>query len=133
MTRRKQLEQLEPYGTSGTGATTRALPASMIRQIFAEPFIPNQIDLLQRCRMSLIAERGFKQRDDAQVNLGEMRIGAKMIAQNHHTLGFQLAERLIHLGLANMKSPQPSQYFRGKSRLLAAAAANFDDGVPGAG
>jgi len=92
----------------------------MIRQIFAEPLIPRLVNFPQRCGMSLIAERGFKQSDDTQVDLGQMRIGAKMIAQDDNVFGFQFAERPVHLSLANVGSSQPSQQFRRKQRLFAA-------------
>lgn len=101
----------------------------MIRQIFAEPLIPCQVDFTQRRGMSLIAERGFNQRDDAQVDLGEMRIGAKMIAQDYHAFAFQIAQCLVHDIFAKMISSQSSQQFRCKQRLLAAAAQNLEYSV----
>lgn len=86
----------------------------MIRQIFAEPLIPSQIDLTQRRGMGIIAARGLKQYDDPEVDFGEMRIGAKVIAQDHDTFGFQLPQHLIHISLADIESPQPSQQLRRK-------------------
>jgi len=83
--------------------------------------------------MSLIAERGFNQSDDAQVDLGEMGIGAKMIAHDHRALGFQFAKRLVHSIFAKIVSPQTSQQFRRKQRLLAATVQNGDHGVLRAG
>jgi hypothetical protein len=104
----------------------------MIRQIFAQPFVPGEIDQLQRRGMSFIAAPGFNQRDDPEIDFGEMRIGAKVIAHNHRTFSFQLGQCPIHLIFADVESPQPSQQLRRKARLLATNIENIDDGLPGA-
>ncbi|MGZ8485774.1 MAG: hypothetical protein ACXW6R_17870, partial [Candidatus Binatia bacterium] len=90
------MERLEPL-ERGTRAKIRALSAPMIRQIFAQPLIPSQVYFVQRRHMAIIAAPGFNQRDDPEIDLGEMRIGAKVIAHNHRTFSFQLGQSPIHL------------------------------------
>ena len=80
----------------------------MIRQIFAQPLIPSQIYLVQRRHMAIIAALGFNQSDDPEIDVEEMRIGAKVFAHNHRAFSFQLGQCPLHLLLTDVESPQRS-------------------------
>ncbi len=67
--------------------------------------------------------------DDPEIDFGEMRIGAKVIAHHHRTFSFQLGQRPIHLILTDVESPQPSHQLGRKARLLATNVENIDDGI----
>ena len=77
----------------------------MIRQIFAQPFVPGEIDQLQRRGMSFVTAANVDQCDDAEIDFGEMRIGAKVIAQHYRTFSFQLGQCPVHLILTDVESP----------------------------
>ena len=67
--------------------------------------------------------------DDTEIDFGEMRVGAKVIAHNYRTFSFQLGQCPIHLLLTNVESPQPSHQLGRKARLLATNLENIDDGT----
>jgi hypothetical protein len=74
----------------------------MIRQIFAQPLIPSEIDLLQPRGMSFVTATNVDQSDDAQIDIRQMRIGAEIIPHDHDSFRFQLDQSLFRLVLANM-------------------------------
>jgi len=77
----------------------------MIRQILAQPIIPSEIDLMQRRHVAIVATAVINHSDDPEINLSEMRIGAKVIAHHYRIFSFQLGQCPIHLILTDVESP----------------------------
>lgn len=65
----------------------------MVRQKLTEPFVPCQIDLMQRCGVAFCPV--FDQRRNPEIDVFEVRIGAEIIPNHNGPLGRQMRDPLL--------------------------------------
>ena len=94
----------------------------MIREEFAEPAIPRQIDFMERGCVTIRALLIFHQRGNAQIYFGKMWIGAEMIAHHHRPSRCKLSDRLVQLILFDTRTPKRCSDLADEARLITASA-----------
>ena len=92
----------------------------MIREKFAEPAIPRQIDLMQRNSVPVRVRLIFHQCRNAQIHILKVRIGAEMIAHQDRSDRRKLSDRLIQLLFSDTGAPKRRRDLADKERPFAA-------------
>src|SRR6266550_4223106 len=64
--------------------------APVVGQILAQPLVPGFVDPANRAHLRIAVIDALHQRDDSQVDSGQMRIGAEIVADHHDSFGLQL-------------------------------------------
>ena len=70
----------------------------MVRQISREPFVPGLVDSVNRGQLRIRSFWVFDKGNDPEVDAGEMRIRAKMVANDQFPIGFKGAECFLEFG-----------------------------------
>jgi len=101
--------------------------APMIRQILAQPLVPCIVDFADRAQLRVRTLDTFHQSDDAEIDAGQVRIGAEVIADHYDAFGFELGEDPLDLFSDKAFSFQRREHFRGEPRFFPTAAQQIHD------